>query len=266
MTKYSVALLLLLATLFSCQRKSDNAEVSVAENKQAKGMMQGVWIDAETEEVSFRVKGDTVFFPDSTSQPAYFRIVRDTLLIGEPAVKYFIVKQAEYLFWFVNSAGDTVRLIKSEEEADSVGFEVKRPEVLTVSNVVKSDTVVNYDGERYHCYVAINPTRNKVIVNTFNDDGVEVSNVYYDNMIRLSVFKGSGQRFFSRDMRKQQFAAYVPEPFLSKAVLNDISYVETDDKGLHFHATLCTPNAASCYLVEIIVSTSGEMSMQLLGS
>lgn len=259
---------LAMVLTFSACKNMGRVDTIDSENESttAKDLLQGIWIDADAEDVVFKAKGDTIFYPDSTSQPAYFRIVRDTLLVGKPAVKYFIVKQAEHLFWFVNSAGDTVRLVKSDEEADSVGFEVKRPEVLTVSNVVKSDTVVTFEGERYHCYVAINPTRNKVIVNTFNDDGVEVSNVYYDNMIRLSVFKGSGQRFFSRDMRKQQFAAFVPEDFLSQAVLNNISYAETDDKGLHFHATLCTPNAASCYLVEIIVSTNGEMSMQLLES
>lgn len=259
--------LVVFLTFSACKNSGRVDTVNVEdESSTAKALLQGIWIDADAEDVVFKAKGDTIFYPDSTSQPAYFRIVRDTLLIGEPAVKYYIVKQAEHLFWFVNSAGDTVRLVKSEEETDSVGFEVKRPEVLTISNVVKSDTVINYDGERYHCYVAINPTRNKVIVNTFNDDGVEVSNVYYDNMIRLSVFKGAGQRFFSHDMRKQQFVAFVPEDFLNQAVLNDISYVETDGKGLHFHATLCTPNAASCYLVEIIISTSGQMSMQLLES
>ena len=111
--KYSVALLLLLATLLSCQRKSVNAEVSVAENKQAKGMMQGVWIDAETEEVSFRVKGDTVFFPDSTSQPAYFRIVEDSIQLGNTS--YPIVKQTAHLFVFKNPNGDVVKLQKSTD-------------------------------------------------------------------------------------------------------------------------------------------------------
>ena len=256
-----------MAVVFASCRNTERVDaVGVEESAAAKAMLQGIWIDSDAEDLVFKAKGDTIFYPDSTSQPAYFRILHDTLMIGSPAIKYPIVKQAEHIFWFVNTAGDTVRLVRSEEASDSIGFEVKRPEVLTTTNVIKSDTVVNCDNERYHCYVAINPTRNKVVVTSFNDDGVEVSNVYYDNMIRLSVFKGSGQRFFSRDIRKQLFAQYVPEDFLRQAVLNNISFVEADGQGLHFHATLCVPNAASCYLVEMIVSTGGEMSMKLLES
>lgn len=263
---FGVATAMLLLAFTSCGQQERPVGHEEDESQSAKAMLQGIWLDAEAEDIVFKAEGDTIFYPDSTSQPAYFRIVHDTLLIGEPAVKYLIVKQAEHIFWFVNSAGDTLRLVRSEEAVDSIGFEVKRPEVLTVSQVVKRDTVVNHDGERYHCYVAINPTRYKVVVSNYNDDGVEVNNVYYDNIIHLSIFKGAGQRFFTRDMRKQQFASFVPESFLSQAVLDNISYVEADDRGLHFYATLCIPNAASCYLVEMIVSTSGELTMQLLES
>ena len=62
-------LLLFIVALASCKRKSDVAVVRTAENQQAKAMLQGIWVDSETEEVSFRVKGDTIFFPDSTSRP-----------------------------------------------------------------------------------------------------------------------------------------------------------------------------------------------------
>jgi len=262
MTKYSVALLLLLATLFSCQRKSDNAEVSVAENKQAKGMMQGVWIDAETEEVSFKVKGDTVFFPDSTSQPAYFRIVADSIQLGNTS--YPIVKQTAHLFVFKNPNGDVVKLQKSTDPDDMMDFDKQvPPQILTLNEVVKTDSVVMYGNQRYHWYIAVNPTRYKVQKTAYNDDGVEIQNVYYDNIIHISLYQGARQ-LFSRDFKKQMYAKNVPDKFLSQAILGNMQYNYVDASGFHFNATLCIPDGASCYLVETLVGFDGRVGMKLL--
>ncbi|MBQ1880221.1 MAG: DUF4738 domain-containing protein, partial [Lachnospiraceae bacterium] len=35
--------------------------------------------------------------------------------------------------------------------------------------------VVNYEGKRYHLYIAVNPTKYKVVRHTLNDDGLDVS-------------------------------------------------------------------------------------------
>ena len=40
-------------------------------------MLQGVWEDEETDEVLFKLQGDSVYYPDSTSMPAY-SILRNT--------------------------------------------------------------------------------------------------------------------------------------------------------------------------------------------
>ena len=158
--------------------------------------------------------------------------------------------------------GDIVELARSENPADTLYFTHREPATLTYNEVVKKDTVVVYNGQRYHCYVAINPTKYKVIRKTFNDDGVVVTNVYYDNIIHLSIFQGT-QKLYSRDFRKAMFADFVPERFLSQSVLTNMDYSSVDDEGFHFNVMLCIPDVASCYLLDANVSLAGEMSLEV---
>ena len=137
------------------------------------------------------------------------------------------------------------------------------PHIMTYTHQVKTDSVVNYNGERYHWYIAINPTKFKVVNRTFNDDGLEVENVYYDNIMHVSVYKGA-QRLFSSDFRKQQYDHLVPKSFLQEAVLANMEFSKADAAGLHFNATLCIPDGASCYLVETLISYKGQMTMKII--
>jgi len=207
------------------------------------------------------MQGDSVYYPDSTSLTAYFKVVGDTLYMGTTG--YFIEKQSEHLLWFRNPSGEQMKLVKTEEEEQEEVFEEKHAQTLSVTEVVKRDTVVFYNGNRYHLYVAINPTKYKVQLPTVNEDGLDVENAYYDNIIHLSVFTGTTQ-LFSRDFRKQQYARRVPEHFLSQAVLSNMEYVRADHDGLHVNVSLCTPGNASCYLIEHIVSYQGVLSTKLL--
>lgn len=187
----------------------------------------------------------------------------DTLVMGTPAAKYPIVKQTEHLFWFTNQNGDMVKLAKSNDPIDSLAFAHEQPKVMTITEVVKRDTVVNYNGERYHCYIAINPTKYKVARTTYNDDGMGVDNIYYDNIIHISVFKGATQ-LYSRDFRKQMYARFVPRQFLSQSILSDMQFDKVDARGFHFNATICMPDGASCYMLDTKISLDGKMSMELL--
>lgn len=246
-----------------CQHKSTD-HFEQKESTTAKRLLQGVWIDAESETVIFKIKGDTVYYPDSTSMPAYFRIVNDTLIMGAASTKYPIIKQAEHLFWFKSPNGDLVKLVKSTEPSDNATFEQrKRPQVQIINKMLKRDSVVILDGERYHCYIAINPTKYKVTKSELTADGVQVDNVYYDNLIHVSIFHGAN-KIFSKDYLKQMFANKVPAAFLSQAILSNMEFEKADNRGFHFYATLCIPDAASCYLVEVIVSKHGETTMELL--
>ena len=253
----------LFCLLFTgCKQQTADGLVSQAsENLEAKAMLQGIWIESETEEVSFQAKGDTIFFPDSTSQPSFFCIINDSFCLGEN--HYAIVKQTEHLFWFQNQAGEEIKLEKSENAEDSLAFVDSNPEILSLTEVLKIDSVIHYGSERYHWYIAVNPTKYKVAKMSYNSDGVSVENVYYDNIIHLSLYRGTSC-LFSRDIKKQLFAAAVPSQFLEQAVLGNLKYDHVDSRGLHFNANLCIPDGASCYLVETLIGFDGQMDLNLL--
>ena len=63
---------MLLALCVSCKDKK-NVQ-TIEEDRVAKKTLQGVWIDEDEEDVVFRIKGDTVFFPDSTIMPVAFKV------------------------------------------------------------------------------------------------------------------------------------------------------------------------------------------------
>jgi hypothetical protein len=214
-----------LVLLCNCQGKSDTPE----EDKGAKAMLQGIWVEEESGDVSMRIEGDSIFYTDSTSMPAYFRIVGDSLVMGS-GTSYAIVKQTQNLFWFTNQNGDVVKFQKSDDPVDVTEFVHDSPQIMTYTHQVKTDSVVMYNGERYHWYIAINPTKYKVIKRSYNDDGIEVENVYYDNIMHVSVFQGA-RRLYSSDFRKQMFAELVPETFLNEAILVNMEYSRADAQG-----------------------------------
>jgi len=249
--------ILLSVAFIACGQKGGVVK-RAAESRQAKQLLQGVWSDEDAETVIFKMQGDSVYYPDSTSMPAYFMVVDDTLYIGSSA-RYAIKKQTLHTLWFQYPNGELVKLVKNDEESQDETFGKGESQILMPSEVLKRDTVVMYEGLRYHLYVAVNPTRIKVVRHTLNDDGLDVENVYYDNIIHLSVFQGSRQ-VFSRDFRKRQFEHNVPGPFLEQAILNNIEYDGVEADGFHFLVSLCQPGDASCYQVEHVVSFDGKLS------
>lgn len=261
LSAYIAWIYVLLAVVTGCRQGNVNPQ-QLPESKEAKQLLQGVWTDEETEDVVFKIQGDTVFYVDSTSMPAYFKVVGDTLYIGD-AVGYFIEKQTDHVIWFKNQAGERVKLVKNDERDDEEVFEKGKAEILSLSGVLKRDTVVMYDNKRYHLYIVVNPTRNKVVRHTLNEDGLDVENVFYDNVIHVSVFQGAN-KLFSKDFRKQQYQQRVPASFLEQSILNNIEYDKTDAQGFHFNASVCAPGDASCYLIEHVISFDGMLSTQLL--
>lgn len=244
-------------------RQTPQKDVEVTESKEAKAMLQGIWIDAVSEDVVFKVAGDTIFYPDTISMPACFRIVADTLVMSNGQTKYNIKKQTPHVFWFENSNGDIVKLTKTNDQSAALAFEHKKTVPLVVSEKLKTDTVVVYVGERYHCYVAINPTTYKVMKTTYTDDGVKVDNIYYDNIIHISIYQGREQ-LYSRDFSKKMYAELVPGHFLSQAVLSNMIFSHIDAEGFHFNTIICIPYGNSCYMLDTKITPSGDMTMELL--
>ena len=220
-----------MVVLVACNQNNSS---SLPDDKEAKEMLQGVWVDEESGDVSFRVSGDTLYFADTTSMPTYFRIYKDSLYLAS-GTAYSIVKHTEHLFWFNNQNGDLLKLQKSDN-ADDADIETTAPSVLTYTHQVKIDSVAAYNGNRYHWYIAINPTKYKVTKRTFNEDGLEVENVYYDNIMHISVFQGARQ-IYSSDFHKQQYQGLVPAEFLNDAILANMTFSHIDAAGLHFNAT-----------------------------
>lgn len=262
--RHSVILLFVLAflmSLSSCRKAKEQRQLP-EEDLAAKQMLQGIWVDEDEQDVVFKAKGDTIFYPDSTSQPVYFQIIGDSLVLhGANESKYAIVKQTRYLFIFKNQNGDDVKLVLSDDPDDASFFTAKRPQPINQGMVIKRDTVLNHNGERYHCYVQVNPTTYKVVSQAYNSEGVGVDNVYYDNIINLNVYHGA-QKLFGGDFRKQQFKGKVPSQYLTQSILSDMTLQNLDDKGIHYIASLIIPGTGmSSYQVEITVGYNGRLKI-----
>lgn len=253
-----------IALLFigSCNNL-DKREKPVAENLKAKSMLEGIWLDADGENVTFRIKGDTVYYPDSMSQPVMFKIIADTMIFyGNNISKYPIVKQSPNIFEFKNQNGDIVKLVKSDDPNDAMQFVQHSPIVLNQNKVIKRDSVVSFSDKNYHCYVQINPTTYKVYRTFYNDEGLEIENIYYDNIIHISIFSGSS-KLFSKDFRKDDFASCVPKNMLSQCVLSDIRLDYLDKSGFHYQTQLAIPDSPSCFIVKLAITYKGKISMSV---
>ena len=127
---------------------------TVEEDAMAKALLQGVWINDETELPLMRIEGDTIYYADPQNIPVSFKIIRDTMYVyGNHTVTYKIDRQTEYSFWFHSLADEIIKLHKSENPEDILAFENKEVEVIPTTEVVKKDSVVMYKGTRYRGYL-----------------------------------------------------------------------------------------------------------------
>lgn len=257
----TVLLLISVAVITGCSGSSKRSHQERQENLNAKKMLQGIWVNDDEQDVAFMAKGDTIYYPDTTSQPAYFRIIDDTLELGGTGVRYAIVKQAPHLFIFRNQAGDQVRLVRSSDPDDASYFIHRRPVALNQGKLIKRDTVTVYNDERYHSYIQVNPTTYKVIKTAYNDDGVAVDNVYYDNIIHLGVYHGASS-LYSHDFYKSDFQGYVPANVLSQSVLSDMVLTSADADGIHFEASILIPDSPTGYQLTVSVGYDGKLSIK----
>lgn len=254
---------LLIFIMSGC--KDSPATNNVEEDTKAKQTMQGVWIDDTDGDAVMYVKGDSIFYADSLSQPVTFKVVTDTLFLqsSRPS-KYKILRLTDNLLKFLNSDGDEVKLIKSTNKSDLEVFDKSR-KVTTVLNqgiLIKRDTVLNCDNSRLHAYIQVNPTTYKVYKQVINEDGVAVDNAYYDNIVHVALFNGS-KGLINKDFRKQDFEKYVPKDYISRSILSDIIVENVNSEGVTFVAILTTPDSYSSYNVAIFVSKDGNTRMSV---
>lgn len=251
---------LFMLLVLNCNN-SNKPDVAQEEDHKAKDLLDGIWLDADENNIAFRIKGDTVYYPDSTSQAVKFQIISDTMiLLGNSISKYPIIKQSPHVFEFKNQNGDIVRLVKSEDPNDSLQFVRSFPVTLNQKTTIKRDTIVSFSDKKYHCYVQINPTTYKVYRTSYNEEGLEVENVYYDNIIHVSIFSGS-TKIFSKDFSKDDFKGAVPRNMLQQSVLSDIKLMDMNNFGFHYHIQLAIPDSPSSFIVKLTVSYKGKINM-----
>lgn len=254
--------MLVIACLFGCGFNKTE-ESQHAEDQHSKQQLQGVWISDVDGDVVFSFKGDSVFYNDSLSTPSTFYVMNDTLFIeNHKLVSYPIRKLTSSTILFVNSDGDEVELTKSSSKNNLRTGEYKGAVSLNQGKTVKKDTVLVSDGNHFHAYTQVNPTTYKVYRQTTNDDGLQVENIYYDNIVHVALYVGQ-QKVFGQNFTKKDFLNIVPKTYLEQAVLSDIFVESAKDGGVRFVAVLTIPDSYTNYRVNIDISATGTKKLSV---
>ena len=253
-----------LLTACSSQPKKHPSEEE-KEDLRAKELLQGIWVDDMTDTPLLRIKGDSLYYIDASVRPMTFKIINDSLKVyGQQTISYHIKKQGKFFFWIESAMGDILQLSKAESDDMASLLSAQQPEVSVqpVREVIRKDHVVHFNNTRYRGYVYINPTDIKVIQPEITEEGLEIENIYYDNIIHICVYEGK-KSLFARDMKKQDFEPLVPSEYFKRAILTDMNFMGVNEKGYQYQATLCVPNSASCYLVNISIAKDGDITYEL---
>ncbi|MCD8310300.1 MAG: DUF4738 domain-containing protein, partial [Prevotellaceae bacterium] len=165
--------LLLVAACASHDKETPQA----AEDFEAKALLQGIWMDEETDMAYMRVEGDSLYYADAQTSPMAFKIIQDSIYIyGNSVTAYKIDRQLEYSFWFHSLLDEVVKLYKSDDPEDSLAFAGNRraEPIQMITEVMQKDSIVFYNGTRYRGYVYINPSQMKVYRTSYVGNGISV--------------------------------------------------------------------------------------------
>ena len=94
MTKlYKYTAFIISLFFLSCAGKQPQ-NIVVKENHEMKAMLQGTWLDEDTETPMICIKGDSLHYMTPGTLPVAFRIIEDSLITyGVEATSYHIEKQ-----------------------------------------------------------------------------------------------------------------------------------------------------------------------------
>ena len=265
MTKlYKYTAIISFFFFYSCAGKQSQT-MSVKENLEMKTMLQGTWMDEDTETPMICIKGDSIHYMTSGTLPVAFRIIEDSLITyGTEPTSYYIVKQNEYMLWLQSDMGGIIKMNRADESESihSVNFHVQTKEPEPTKEVIQKDRIEFYKDVRYRGYVYINPSQIKVTRPTYSDEGFKMDNVYYDNVIHICVYEGKN-KLFSKDVYKKDFSEVVPEEFLQWAILADMEFIGVNEKGYQYQATISIPDEITSYIVNLSISTDGSIQYTL---
>ena len=80
MTKlYKYTAIIIFLIFFACTGKQSQS-TNVKENLEMKAMLQGTWMDEDTETPMICIKGDSIHYMTSGTLPVAFRIIKDSLI------------------------------------------------------------------------------------------------------------------------------------------------------------------------------------------
>lgn len=245
--------------LFACGNSKDTQ--STEEDLTAKTLLQGIWIDDETDMPLMRIEGDTIFYANPQNIPVTFKVIRDTIYVyGNQTVAYKIDRQTEYSFWIHSLADDIVKLHKSENAEDVLSFIDQEVEVIpSTTEVTQKDSIVTYQGKRYRGYVYINPSKMKVTRTSYAENGIGVDNVYYDNVIHICVYEGK-QMLYGKDITKKDFSNIFSAELLNQMILADMNFLGVNGKGYRYQATLRVPESSVYNLIDMTISFDKQLS------
>ena len=102
------------------------------------------------------------------------------------------------------------------------------------------DTVIRTDLGYFQSKVHVQTTSDKVVKSTYNDNGVEVDNIYLDNVASLRLYN-HGTPVFAHDFRKQEFQSLIPKSFLSRSILRKMYFTHADAKALYYYVIIGIP-------------------------
>lgn len=142
-------LILLITSWCSCSSSGKDGVQKSAElqleNVEAKRLLQGVWINDDSNVPLLFVKGDSLRFIGQSDDPIEFKIYKDSLYTyGYDVMTYKIDRQSEYDFWFHSLSDRIVKLYRSENLEDSLYFkeDSQREPMPIYTEVVQKDSVV----------------------------------------------------------------------------------------------------------------------------
>lgn len=106
---------LIISLTIGCSHKSSSqgdAKLNVASETNGKREIQGAWATSDTANISFRVKGDSLYFFEDPN-PVFFDIRKDSFIYYLSGEKYFnrIIKLDSDSIVFIEN-GETIRLSK----------------------------------------------------------------------------------------------------------------------------------------------------------
>ena len=262
MQKSSFFLLLLaILSLAACKNQGGEA-TRKQEDQEAKKLLQGIWL-YEDGETAFMANGDSIFFPDTTSLPVQFWIANDSIYLkGNHVCHSKITAQAAHLFKIANPSGDEIKVTKTSNNALRADFLQARPYALNTFRTFDSDTVVSNDMGFFDTRIHVETTSDQVIRSSYNGQGIEVDNMYLDNVARITTYN-HGKLVYSHDFRKAEFSELVPADFLEKCILRGITFSHAAGDALYYDVSIGIPDASTTYVIALRINSKGKVEKKL---